>query len=274
MNAMEAKPGTDGSVDAGVTVLTVSLNCREHFERTAASLPAELPPWMRWIVVDGASTDGTAEAARSDPRVSRCLSERDRGVYDAYNKAWQMASTPWVLFLNCGDTLMPGAPALLESCVADPRRDEEARHMHCFSVAMATRADRSWVPDPGRLPEGMSVPTPGVLFPRSGLAEVGGFDTHLRVASDYEVLLALQLRGWVFEVHEPALTRYLGGGLSHQLEHLAFFEECVIQLRRGVLSGEQVLLRAARRAVADVDPRSTPFRRWRLALSLGKRLLY
>jgi putative colanic acid biosynthesis glycosyltransferase len=90
---------------ATLTVLTVSFNAREDFKLTAGSLPRHLPPWLNWVVVDGNSTDGTVDAIQSESRVTRWISESDRGVYDAYNKAWRLAETPFVLFLNCGDTL-------------------------------------------------------------------------------------------------------------------------------------------------------------------------
>ncbi len=255
-----------------LTLLTVSLNCLEHFQATSASLPDHLPSWLRWIVVDGGSTDGTVDAIRSDPRVTEWISEKDGGVYDAYNKALRMASSPYVLYLNSGDTLSGDASSLLAGWHAAVGQDN-GRTVHCFAVAMSYNG-RVWVPAPERLPEGMSVPTPGVLFPRVAVEQAGGFDTHLRVASDFDVLLALHTAGWRFQVHTEVLTRYLGGGLSTRLQHLAFFEECMIQLRHSAQTGEQVLLRAARRAVTDVDPRSTPYRRWRLALALGKRFLY
>ncbi len=256
---------------ATLTVLTVSLNCREHFLATAASLPRELPAWLRWVVVDGGSTDGTLEAIRADARVTHCVSEKDGGVYEAYNKAWRLASSDYVIYLNCGDTLSEDAPRLLAAW-HEAASTSPARAVHCFPVLMLYN-QRTWQPDPAALPAGMSVPTPGVLFPRAALEAVGGFDQHLRVASDFGVLLAIKLADWPFEVHREALTHYLGGGLSDQYQQLAFFEECMLQLRLRAQTPAQVLFRAARRAFSDVDPKLIPFRRWRMAFALGRRFL-
>jgi hypothetical protein len=116
-------------------------------------------------------------------------------------------------------------------------------------------SDKPWVPNPKKLRDGMSVPTPGVIFPRAALESVEGFNTYLRVASDFETLLKMQITGWPFKVEEGVLTNYLGGGLSTRMKYLAFFEECMIQLRHGVQT-------------------ATSFLRWRLALQLGRHLLY
>ncbi len=264
---------TDTSIrPATLTVLTVSLNCRELFIATAKSLPRELPEWLRWVVVDGGSTDGTVEAIRAEPRVTQYVTEEDGGVYEAYNKAWRLASSDYVLYLNCGDTLSEGALRLLHAWHSSTSTDS-ARAVHCFPVVMSCN-QRTWHPDPDRLVEGMSVPTPGVLFPKAALDSIGGFDQHLRIASDFGALLAIKLANWRFQVHSEALTHYLGGGLSQQHQHLAFFEECMLQLRQRAQTPAQVLFRAARRAILDVDPKLVPFRRWRIAFALGRRFLY
>lgn len=87
-----------------VSILTVVRNDLGGLRRTHASI-GTLTPEVEWIVVDGASTDGTpAWLATIDPPV-RWTSEPDAGIYDAMNKAALRAYGTWALFLNAGDAL-------------------------------------------------------------------------------------------------------------------------------------------------------------------------
>lgn len=255
-----------------LTLLTVALNSRDLFVKTAASLPAVLPDWIRWIVVDGASSDGTAQEAHRDARVTRSVSEPDRGVYDAYNKALRMADTDYVSYLNCGDTLADGAIQAIGRALDGG--GAASLPVHCFAVRMCSSDGYVWQPIPSELRERMSVPTPGVLFPRDALIASGGFDPGLRIAADYEALLKLLTGGNPFAVHDAVLVDYLGGGLSTHHDTLGFFEECVVQLRNKVADRDQVLLRAARHAVNDINVDAIPFARWKWAMTLARKLLY
>jgi glycosyltransferase involved in cell wall biosynthesis len=88
------------------TVVTVCRDDLQGVERTWASLLVQTCREWEWLVVDGASTDGTVDwlAAVADDRV-RWISEPDDGIYDAMNKGIVAASGDLVLFLNAGDTL-------------------------------------------------------------------------------------------------------------------------------------------------------------------------
>lgn len=90
-----------------VSVVTVTFNAREALEVTLGSVRSQ--SWNDWehLVVDGASTDGTAEVAMgamaADERI-RAWSEPDHGIYDAMNKGLERARGEYVIFLNAGDT--------------------------------------------------------------------------------------------------------------------------------------------------------------------------
>lgn len=87
-----------------VSIITVCKNALAHLELTAVSVLAQDCGDFEWIVIDGASSDGTVEYMRGfrDPRV-RFISEPDAGIYDAMNKGLRIAIGDWVWFLNAGD---------------------------------------------------------------------------------------------------------------------------------------------------------------------------
>lgn len=84
------------------SVITVCFNALAILPETYASLRTQSSSDYEWIVVDGASTDGTVEwLTEIGPDV--LVSERDTGIYDAMNKAIARATGDYLFFLNAGD---------------------------------------------------------------------------------------------------------------------------------------------------------------------------
>ena len=88
-----------------VSVITVCRDARAELLRTKASVDAQACRDFQWIVIDGASKDGTAEVLDTlDLSFTRWVSEADTGIYDAMNKGLDMATGNRVWFMNAGDT--------------------------------------------------------------------------------------------------------------------------------------------------------------------------
>jgi glycosyltransferase involved in cell wall biosynthesis len=96
------------------SIVTSTFNAGQGLAATARSLQAQTCRDFEWLVMDGASTDDTVAIARSfDDLVTVLVSERDTGIYNAWNKALPHIKGEWVLFLGAGDTLY--APNTLEA---------------------------------------------------------------------------------------------------------------------------------------------------------------
>lgn len=94
------------------TVATVTYNAATQLARTIESVEQQTYAHVEHLIVDGNSQDGTMELVHhyqgrnSNAAVRHevaCLSEPDRGLYDAMNKAIEMATGDYILFLNAGD---------------------------------------------------------------------------------------------------------------------------------------------------------------------------
>lgn len=89
-----------------VSIVTVLLNNLQGFRRTAESIFYQDHYNIDWIVVDGGSSDGTAEYVKTlGTRVTKFFSGQDKGIYDAMNKGLAAASGDYVVFLNGDDRL-------------------------------------------------------------------------------------------------------------------------------------------------------------------------
>ena len=97
-----------------LSIITVVYNNVRDIERTLLSLLNQSYAHIEYILVDGASSDGTLEIIRRyQDRLSKVVSEKDTGIYDAMNKGLALASGDYVLFMNSGDELY--APDTVEN---------------------------------------------------------------------------------------------------------------------------------------------------------------
>src|SRR6267142_1830060 len=89
-----------------VSIVTVTLNSREHVEDAIRSVLSQTYPAIEYVIIDGGSTDGTLDVIRAHEKdFASWISEPDRGIADAFNKGLAATSGDYVLFLNSDDWL-------------------------------------------------------------------------------------------------------------------------------------------------------------------------
>ena len=90
-----------------ISVITVTLNALPALQRTMNSVINQDYDDFEFIVVDGASTDGSVAYLKNHTTsIQKWISEPDSGIYEAMNKGVQMATGDFCLFLNAGDTFI------------------------------------------------------------------------------------------------------------------------------------------------------------------------
>lgn len=87
-----------------ISVITVTYNDLSGLRRTVKSvLQQDYDDW-EYIVVDGASNDGTRDYLEKESQgVIKWISEHDGGIYEAMNKGTRMATGDYCIFMNAGD---------------------------------------------------------------------------------------------------------------------------------------------------------------------------
>ncbi len=89
-----------------ISIITVVFNGSSLIERTIKSVLVQTYPHIEYIIIDGASKDGTLDIIdKYRSRIQTVISEKDKGIYDAMNKGLSSATGDYVLFLNAGDEL-------------------------------------------------------------------------------------------------------------------------------------------------------------------------
>ena len=86
------------------SIITVTYNAEKVLEDTIQSVIAQTYHHIEYIIVDGASKDGTLSIInRYRSHIHTVVSEPDKGLYDAMNKGIALASGDYLCFLNAGD---------------------------------------------------------------------------------------------------------------------------------------------------------------------------
>jgi hypothetical protein len=90
-----------------ISVITVVRNGEKHLEQAIRSVIHQPYPSIEYIVIDGASSDGTMDIIRRyDEHIDYWLSEPDQGIYEAMNKGWSTSRGDYVYYLGSDDVLL------------------------------------------------------------------------------------------------------------------------------------------------------------------------
>ncbi|MBT8196103.1 MAG: glycosyltransferase [Bacteroidia bacterium] len=89
-----------------VSIITVVYNGAPLLEKTILSIVEQTHENVEYLIIDGASNDGTQEIIKKyEDKISYWISEPDNGIYDAMNKGLKKATGDYVWFMNAGDLI-------------------------------------------------------------------------------------------------------------------------------------------------------------------------
>ena len=87
-----------------ICVITINRNNREGLLNTIQSVVSQIVPPDEFIIIDGASTDGSANLLTEYSKsITYSVSEPDNGIYNAMNKGVAAATSDYCIFMNSGD---------------------------------------------------------------------------------------------------------------------------------------------------------------------------
>ncbi|WP_192821153.1 glycosyltransferase family 2 protein [Rufibacter sp. LB8] len=173
-----------------VSVITAVYNGELYLEQTIQSVLAQTYPNIEYIVIDGGSSDGTVAILHQySSDLAYWVSERDQGIYDAWNKGVQAATGDWIAFLGADDLLFPDAIALYIKEIEGKDLEFVSSRVELVTNDLAHLLDygRPWKWETHK--HQMKVSHVGAFHHRSLFERFGLFDTSYKIAGDYEFLL-------------------------------------------------------------------------------------
>ena len=196
-----------------VSVITAVRNGAATVRQALESVLAQDHPAIEYIVIDGASTDGTADIIREyQDRLAYFISEPDRGISDAWNKGLARATGDYIAFLNADDHYHPNF--IRRSLAARTGAPREV----IYGATAVEEGDE--VQDlierrfqPSAIAGGFGFRHPSCLVSAATFEAAGRFDADVRIACDTDFLLRCVQQQAVF-TYSGAVVFMRRGGVS------------------------------------------------------------
>jgi glycosyltransferase involved in cell wall biosynthesis len=203
----EPLPNTPVHHPLHLSIITVSLNSSKTIGDALQSVAEQTYPYTEHIIVDGGSDDDTMHVVNSYPHVAKKISEKDEGIYFAMNKGIAMASGDIIGILNADD-MYAGTEVLQKVADAFQNPDIDAVYadlvfVHPQNTKKIVRYWQSRPHQPSDFYNGWMPPHPTFFVRKSMYEKYGLFDTRLRSAADYELMLRFLLKYKIRSLHIP-----------------------------------------------------------------------
>jgi glycosyltransferase involved in cell wall biosynthesis len=198
--------------DPRLTVITVAYNAEANIEQTILSVAAQSATGIEYLVIDGASGDGTVEILHlHSQHIARWISEPDNGIYDAMNKGIAMARGEWILFLNADDYFSDADSAQRLLAAAD----DSVSIIAGRTLMKYADGDRVFRPS-RRFGLMLQLPFmhPSTIVRRSAFEACGDFDLRYALAADCDFFLRAIARGHRHRCIDDVVTVMRHGGAS------------------------------------------------------------
>ena len=202
-----------------LSIITVNLNDAAGLRRTAESIEGQKCRDFEWIVIDGASNDGSVDVIHEyEHAITRWVSEKDGGIYNAMNKGVRAANGKYMQFLNSGDSLADD-DVVGDFVATQPRADV----IYGSARIIDKEGHDLWH---WPLPE---MPLRLSYFWNHSLKHQAAFFSHRcferfmynednRIASDTELFMQLLYNGYAFERFDRCVALFNGEGLSSRAD--------------------------------------------------------
>jgi putative colanic acid biosynthesis glycosyltransferase len=217
-----------------LSIITVNLNNACGLRRTLASLgQVREEADVECIFVDGGSGDESVAIAKAFYEARNIIAGPDRGIYDAMNKGFSLASGRFVLWLNSGDELLPDA----WNRVRAELRDTESSLLVCNIVQVCPdgASEASVVEGITRDMRTQSFPHPATFFLTESVRLMGGYSLRYKISGDRDLILRILVNGGTVRFGDILVSKFYLGGISSNF-HRRYLENIEIERRLRLIS--------------------------------------
>lgn len=229
-----------------ISIITTCFNSENTIEDTLRSVEAQDYPDVEYIVVDGGSTDGTLPIIEKyKSKISKFISGKDQGIYDALNKGIGIATGEIIGILHSDDVFASQQVLSKISSIFYEKKCEgmyaDLQYVDRKNTGRVIRNWKSGEYREGLFLEGWMPPHPTFFVRKECYERYGLFNTTFASAADYELMLRF--------IHRYKIK-------------IAYLPEVIVKMRVGGISNTNILNRIRanledRRAwkINDLKPR-------------------
>jgi glycosyltransferase len=203
-----------------ISIITATYNSAATIADTLTCVSEQDGVDIEHIIIDGQSTDDTLKIVSRFPHVAKVISEKDTGIYDAMNKGIAASTGEVIGILNSDDVyasnfVLSKIAAIFENdqtdvCYAD------LQYVQRHNLNRVIRTWKSGHYKPGYFHLGWMPPHPTVFVRKRVYEETGHFNTSLKSAADYELMLRIFVK-YRFNIHylPEFIVKMRTGGVSN-----------------------------------------------------------
>lgn len=210
-----------------ISIITIAYNSENSISDAINSVLSQTYPDIEYIIVDGKSKDKTVEIVKSyGNKISKFVSEPDKGIYDALNKGIEMASGDVVGFMH-SDDLFADEHVIEKVARLFKEKDVDSIYGDLNYVYKndTNKILRYWKSDEfslSRLKFGWMPPHPTFYVKRKIYEKYGGFDIDFKISSDYDSMLRFLGKYKISTAYLPEvmIKMRVGGASNRSLKNI------------------------------------------------------
>jgi glycosyltransferase involved in cell wall biosynthesis len=211
-----------------VSIITITYNSAATVEDTLKSVVNQDYPNIEYLIIDGKSKDSTLQIVdKYKDKITKIVSEKDKGLYDALNKGIGLATGDIVGMLHSDD--LYASDHVISDIVKTFENNKEAEGVYADLVFVdrndINKITRTWESgdyEEGDFLNGWMPPHPTFFVKKECYERYGVFNTTLRLSADYELMLRM--------IHKNKIK-------------LAYLPKVVVKMRMGGVSNVSFFVR-------------------------------
>lgn len=210
-----------------ISIITAVYNGEGFIENAIQSVLSQTYPHIEYIIIDGGSTDKTVSIIETyQNKLHYWISEKDKGVYDAWNKGLAKANGEWIAFLGADDVFYNNN--VIEEATPDLNiaLNRNIRYVYGKVQLMSVSGKKfieewgiPWEESKKNIFRNMTLTHCGAFHHKSLFKEYGNFDDTFKITGDYEFILReFSKQRSAYFIDRP-ITAMRAGGISANLKH-------------------------------------------------------
>ena len=200
-----------------LSIITIVYNGEKYLEETIQSVINQTYDNIEYIIIDGGSTDSTLDIIkRYEEKIDYWVSERDKGIANAFNKGIYLSQGEWIQCLNADDALFDYS--VIEMMIANVSHKSNIDFLYgdyriLSNINNDVLIQGSVIFEAKKLIYGHLLPHPALLTCKNYFLKYGIFDESFDIAMDYEWMLRGISEEKVLHIFKN-VTNIRDGGIS------------------------------------------------------------
>lgn len=210
------------------SIITVVYNGEESIKSTLESINSQSFLDYEHIIFDGCSDDNTLDVCKNHSPSSIVVSEKDKGIYDAMNKALRYCSGDYVIFMNSGDVFFSD--------------DILGEISNCISIKPDLIIGNTAIDSKDRVKKRLEMTPSSIrmtychqsIFYKRSIFDSYSYDLSLKLVADFHLTMKVITEGGTWVLTDTIVSIIESGGVS-DIKRLRVYQE---YLRAGIYLGK------------------------------------